>query len=311
MERDLFGWIALATVLLCASCEMAPTEKPYGRGMTEANKERLVIDDMEDVADWYFAKEEDSTLAASPKRAKEGKSSGVFATHINHKGGEKNYPIGWPRTGKRMGDGLPTDWSNYDFFECWIYTETSRDALPGTPLTVSFSHSGQKNSTPFRLGEIKKDEWVKIEIPISKLKQSNDVQSIQFHMSESEYKHDDQVDFYIDDVVLTRFVDPTIVTFDVNKKLIYTSDPQMSASYSLSGYKGLDRAVVEMEIGRGLTAPVAKGSAKAQRRGEVWAALPAERPAPGTYWARLNLRDADGRLIDRKQAEFRILTGPF
>ncbi|NOZ21925.1 MAG: hypothetical protein GXP25_12655 [Planctomycetes bacterium] len=311
MERDLFRGIVLVAVLLSVGCETLPAEKPYGRGMTEANKERLVIDDMEDVSDWYYAKEEDSKLTTSSKHVKEGKSSLLFSTHINHKGGQKNYPIGWPRTGKRLQDTKMTDWSDYDFFECWIYTETSRDALPSTPFTVAFCHSGHRNSTPFRLKELKKNEWVKIVIPISKLKQPKDVQSLQFHINESDYKHDDQVDFYIDDMVLTRFIDPTIVTLDVNKKLIYASDRQISATYSLSGYKGMDKVTVELEIGRGITAPVAKGTAKAAKRGEVSVAMPAQRVVPGTYWARLSLRDAEGKLIDRKQVEFRVLTGPF
>ena len=35
--------------------ETMDEEKPYGRGLTEANKERLLIDDMEEVSDWYCA----------------------------------------------------------------------------------------------------------------------------------------------------------------------------------------------------------------------------------------------------------------
>ena len=311
MEKDLFGWIAFVAILFSVGCETLPAEEPYGRGMTEANKERVAIDNMEDVSDWYYAKEEDSKLTTSTQHVKEGKSSLLFATHINHKGGEKKYPIGWPRMGKTLTKTKMTDWSDYNFFECWIYTETSRDALPATPFTVAFSHTGHRNTTPFRLHELKKDEWVKIVIPISRLKDPKDVQRIQFHISESDYKHDDRVDFTIDDMVLTRFIDPTIVTLAVNKKLIYASDRQVSVSYSLSGYKGLDTVTVELEIGRGLTGPVAKATAKAQRRGKLSVAMPVARVAPGTYWARLNLRDTEGKLIDRKQVEFRVLGGPF
>ena len=33
--------------------------------------------------------------------------------------------------------------------------------------------------------------------------------------------------------------------------------------------------------------------------------------APGEYWARLTLDDRNGKEIDRKEVEFRVIEGPF
>ena len=311
MRKNPLNTIILPALVALGLSGALAEEKPYGRGLTEANKERLIIDDMEDVSDWYCAKEEESTVTAEGKQVKAEKSSLFFATRINHKAGEKNYPIGWPRLGKRLDKELPTDWTAYDFLEFWVYGETSRGALPHTPISIGIRHSGNKNSTTFRLHEVKKDEWVKIAIPIAKLKSPEDVQSLQFHLNESDYRHGDQADFHIDDMVLTRFVDPTIVTFAPERRLIFDRDPWVSAIFSLSGYQGMDRVKVQLEIVRGTEMPAAEGVAKGARHGEVTATLPEKGVPPGDYVARLSLRDAAGKLVDRQEKEIRILDGPF
>ena len=203
-----------------------------------------------------------------------------------------------------------TDWSAYDFFECWIYVETSRDSLPAAPLGVGFSHTGHKRSTSLELKEVKKDEWVRITMPISKLMAPKDVQGIQFNISESRYKHGDRVNFYIADMALVRFVEPAVTALALDRAIQYSNTPDITALYSLSGYKGMDDIGVELAVGQGAAVPVARTLAKAARKGEITLA-PAQPLAPGTYWARLNLRDANGGLVDRKEAEFRVIAGPF
>ena len=110
-------------------------ETPCGKGMTEANKERLVLDDMEDVSGWYNGSPVETTLSASSEHVKQGKLALKFANVVDHTKGEENYPIGWPRTGKDLVKAKLTDWSAYDFFECWIYAQTSRGSLPGEAST--------------------------------------------------------------------------------------------------------------------------------------------------------------------------------
>ena len=116
-----------------------------------------------------------------------------------------------------------TDWSDYDFFQCWIYVDTSRESLPGSPLSMGFTHPGHKVTTNLTLKEVKKDQWVKIVVPIAKLLDPKEVLAVRFNIAESNYRHGDRVDFYISDMVLTRYVDPTVAELDTQRKALYPS----------------------------------------------------------------------------------------
>ena len=285
-------------------------EVPYGRGLSEANKDRLVLDDMEGTPDWSNGSPEETTISTSDKHVKQGKHALRFANVVDYTKGEKNYPIGWPRISKSLRKAGLTDWSAYDFFECWIYVETSRASLPNDALGIGFQHSGRKRSSGWPLKEVQKDQWVKVVVPIGKLADPADVQDVKFHIAEANYKHGDHVDFYIDDMVLTRYVDPAVVNLTLERRIVYGTERQLAASYRLSGRKGMDAVKVELAIGQGDGAPVAKTTTAAAREGDITLPL-GDRLAAGAYWARLGLRDAQGKLIDRKQAEFRVIQGPF
>jgi len=309
VNRHVLTGLAAVLSLSLGSASAAAAETLHGKALSDANKERLVLDDMEDVADWYNGSPEETEIAASSKHVKGGKSSLRFANLVDHTKGEKNYPIGWPRTGKDMVTAGTSEWSEYDFFECWIYAETSRQALPGTPLGVGFYHSGQRRSSSFPLNEVRKDQWTKVVIPVSELIDPADVRRVQFNISESNYKHGDRVDFYIADMVLTRFLHPTIAELALDRKLLYSGDRQITALYTLMGRKGLDEISVELEIGRA-EQPAARAVGKASRHGEL--PLPVTRPLdPGDYWATLSLHDAEGKPIDQCRVEFRVIEGPF
>lgn len=310
MTRHILHCSLFALTSLAFALDVSGQEGPAGKGMAEANKERLVLDEMEDVSDWYNGSPEETTISASRVHVKQGRFSLKFANGVDYTKGEKGYPVGWPRIGKNMAKAKRTDWSSYDDFECWIYAETSRQSLPSVPLSVGFYHSGHKRSTQRPLKEIRKDAWVKIVIPIAELTDPADVERVQFNISEADYKHGDRVDFYIDDMVLTRFVEPVVAALALDRKILYAADPVVTAAFKLSGHKGMDGVTAEFAIGRGTAEPVVHVQTKAARQGELSLSLP--RPlTPGTYWGRLGLRDATGKLIDQKAVEFRVIDGPF
>jgi hypothetical protein len=309
MRNSNASAITLVIMLSFLTATAFPAEIPYGRGLTEANKERLLIDDMKDVSVWQNGSPDETTLSRSDKSVPGSRFSLQFANKVDHTKGEKNYPIGWPRTSKDLKKARLTDWSGYDFFECWIFAETSRSALPGTPLNVGFYHSGAPRSSSVPLKQVTKGAWSKIVIPISAIAVPTDVRRVQFNISEADYKHGERVDFYIADVVLTRYVDPAVMDLSLQRKLLYASDAAITASFQLSGHQGMTDATAELEIGRD-NQRAAQGSRPAVRSGEISLAL--GRPLePGVYWAKLNLRNRAGKLIDRKQVEFRVIRSPF
>lgn len=301
--------LAAGGIFLLSVCCFGTDETPRGKGLTEANQERLVLDDMQDVSDWYNGSPDETVISSSDRRVREGRPTLLFANTVDHTRGEKNYPIGWPRTGKDLGRSGPSDWSGYDFFECWICAETSRERLPGKPLGVGFYHSGQKRSSPFPLN-VAKEAWTQVVIPVDRLLDARDVQRLQFNISESDYRHGDRVDFYIDRPALVRYVEPAVARFDVERKLLLTNDRVLRAQYQLAGYRQFDTTWVELTVLRDASVPVATARSAATRRGELTLSLPGTLE-PGDYTARLCLRDAQGALIDRQDVSFRVIAGPF
>ena len=111
-------------------------------------------------------------------------------------------------------------------------------------------------------------------------------------------------------MTLTRFADPAVAEVGLERKVLYSHDRALRARYKLVGYKGLETTAVELSIGRAGSEPAAGVRGAAARTGEVALPLDGRLPA-GTYQATLGLRDAQGGLIDRKTAKFRVIPGPF
>jgi hypothetical protein len=309
MKRALFlPSILLATIVVCAPPVRA-ADRASEAGWNEANLETMVLDDMEDVSDWYNGSREETTLSAADHHVRVGQRALCFANLVDHTKGEEKYPVGWPRTGKDLKDNLPTDWTEWDFFECWIYTTTSRPTLPKTPLRVGFYHSGPKRSTHVRLDQVAKDQWVHVVIPTDDLMDPADVQRIQFNISESDYQHGDQIDFYIDQVALKRYVEPTIAEVRPERKLVFTTDRSLLVQYKLLGRRGLSDTQIELAAGHG-EQTLATAATTATRQGELILRLVRSLPT-GLGWVRLGLRGADRRLIDQQQVPVRVIPGPF
>lgn len=299
----------LILLFLAAACGLAADETPLGKGLSQDNQQQLVIDDLQDVSDWYNGSPEETTLSRSDRFTRDSRPTLCFANTVDHTKGEKKYPVGWPRVGRDLGRDKLTDWSSYDFFECWIYADTDRETLPAKPLGVGFYHSGPRQSSHVPLA-VRKDAWTRIEIPVAQLLDPADVQRIQFNISESDYRHGDRVDFYLDRPALVRYVQPVIKTFAAEQTLVYGSQRVLRTRYELSGSQGLDQTRVELSIRGTAAAPLAAAAGTAARQGELAAAI-AQPLTAGRYRARLELRDPQGRLLDRREAEFRAIAGPF
>lgn len=302
MSRNLLWIVALAS-----PCVVPASDAPI---RPDVKMERLVLDDGEDASVWYNGSPEETTVSCGSEHVKQGRFAIKFANVVDHTKGEKNYPVGWPRTGKDLAKLKRTDWSEYDYFECWIYAKTSRESLPKVPLGIGFYHSGPKQSTHIPLKQVRKDAWVKIVIPVAEMAAPEDVQRVQFNISEADYKHGDQVEFYIDDMALTRFATAVVAELVLSRTVLYANDPVLTAVYRLAGRQPADDLAAEFAIGRGPDEPAASVQAKASRQGEVSLTLK-RNIAPGMYWARLGLRDARGQWLDQKTVELRVIAGPF
>ena len=114
---------------------------------------------------------------------------------MDHKGGEEKYPIGWPSLTWRPTPAL--DFTGKQALTFWIYTTTSREKLPGRPLTMSLrSEGGDEVSMPLSL---ETGKWQQVRVPLAG-KRLSKVNYLHFFVEEALYADRDEVSFVIDDM---------------------------------------------------------------------------------------------------------------
>ena len=110
--------------------------------------------------------------------------------------------------GVKAGDGggaflSKSPWTEYEFLEFSIFTESSRTNLPNVPVSLSIYMPDRQHSFGRSLKELKIGQWIDFKIPLKDLSDPAQCAEMQFSLSESEYKDGDVVDFWIDGMALT------------------------------------------------------------------------------------------------------------
>jgi len=207
--------------------------------------EKQLLFDVASVKGWSPA---ESTIEVTSARAKIHPTAWHWHVTVDHHGGEAKYPIGWPRVGRAIPEGPLRDWSDWDFLHMWIYTASSRATLPRDPVGLGLHAPDRANAYSVRLSELQLNEWVEIKIPITNIPRPNDVRSIQFHISEADYRHGDKLDLFIDDLALLRYAQPTILDFAAENAVMFADAPTAAVRFRLSGVKHGESARVVCEL---------------------------------------------------------------
>ncbi len=147
-----------------------------------------------------------------------------------------------------MRDAAARDWSQWDYFQFWVYTDTTRDALPREPVGLTLYTPDKQNAYLHPLTELKKGEWVQIRIPVSQVPRHHDVRLMQFHISESQYRHEDQLDLYFDEIALVRYAQPTLLEFAPAGDVMFADAKQLALRFNLTGVKPGEGAQVVCEL---------------------------------------------------------------
>jgi len=212
----------------------------------------------------------ESTVTPSAERVKVSRASLHWHVTVDFYGGEKNYPIGWPRFSHAIPEGPQRDWSGWDYLSMWIYTETSREALPREPVGLGLYAPDKSSAYSRTLSELKKGEWAEIRIPLSQIPRHQDVRSMQFHIAEARYKHEDKLDLYVDDIALLRYARPTLLEFAAENAVMFANAQCVPVRFQLAGVKPDASVEVACEL---------KRDGKAAARATVRAARGAQRVA--------------------------------
>ena len=209
--------------------------------------ERLVLFDPHAAKQWSQA---ESSAETSTTRTRSSAPTLHWHVTVDHTTGEPKYPIGWPRITQTIPDGPLRDWSAWDFLHFWVFTETSRERLPRDPVGLTLYAPDKSSGFLRRLSELKKRTWTEVTVPIAQISRPADVRLIQFHISESDYRHQDTLDLYFDELALLRYAKPTLLDFAAERAVMFDDTKHIPAHFRLSGVKPDEMLEVSCELRR-------------------------------------------------------------
>lgn len=235
----------------------------------------------------------ESTLEVSAAHVKVNEAALHWHVTVDYYGGEKNYPIGWPRFGRTLPAGAQRDWSAWDFLHMWIFTTASRPTLPKEPLGLGLHTPDKASAYNTILSQIKLGEWVEIVIPIAKIAHPGDVRNIQFHISEANYKHADLLDLWIDDLALLRYARPVVLDFAAENAVLFADAKVVAARFQLAGVKPNETVPVTCELRHDGKVVAQSTSQMARGAQRIALSLESGTLTPGEY--ELTARAAEGQ----------------
>lgn len=284
-----------ATLVLAAlskTCEAA-----------EAPLEKRIVFGSESAPQWSAA---ESTVETSAEPTRTGAAVLHWHIAVDHFSGEAKYPIGWPRANCALRDVAARDWLDWDYFQFWVFADTSRTALPRDPVGLALHTPDKQDAYTRPLSELKKGAWVQVRIPLSQIPRRNDVRLMQIHISESNYRHQDQLEFYLDEIALLRYAQPTLLDLASESEVMFADAEQLAVKFQLAGVKAEDRVEVACEL-RSNGKTVASAAATVGRGPQrVTIDLSRAEAAPGDY--DLVARATGGR---KAAARVRLVESPW
>jgi hypothetical protein len=246
-----FAFLVLLIPALLRAQEVMPT----------GGMEKRVLFGPETAREWSPA---ESSIEASAEHTRGGAASLHWHVTVDYTTGEPGYPIGWPRVNHAIPLGPARDWSAWDYLHMWVYADTSRAALPRVPAALLLYAPDRAGEYDRPLTELKKGQWVEINIPLASMLRHNDVRLFQFYLSEADYRDRDRVDLYIDDLALMRYSQPTLLEFGPERTVMFADARSIPTKFRLTGINAPERVPVSCEL-RQEARIVARGSMTAER----------------------------------------------
>lgn len=238
--KTLSAYLGLLAVLAAWSNALGQSAEPA--------MEKRIVFGPESAGQWSAA---ESNIEASTRRTRTGQPVLRWHITVDHFGGEAKYPIGWPRISRTLREPSSQDWSGWDYLQLWIYTDTSCDALPREPVGLIL-HTPEKESAYHRpLPELKKGAWAQIRIPLSDVPRRHEVRLMQFNISDSTYRHQDQLDLYFEEIALLRYAQPTLLEFAPESAVMFADASNVPVRFHLAGIKPGESANVICDLRQG------------------------------------------------------------
>lgn len=242
-----YGVCAAALVLTAfsAAAQAAPEVVVQGKN------ESLYLDGLGKPARWGPS---ECTVTVSKTRKADGRPTLQIDMPVDHHGGEKRYPIGWPRLYAKLRKPAETQWDAFERFEFLFYATMSRAKPPTQVGTFHIQCPDRRHATYHRFRKIKLNEWIRVSVPVAKIKSLQNLKTIGFNISESNYKHGDKLRFYLGGFRLVRPKDFELRSLKVRNAVVYQGQPTLKVNLELAG--------PPMKIHRALPLTIRRGKDK-------------------------------------------------
>lgn len=210
--------------------------------------EKRVLFGPESASSWSVA---ESSLQASARQTRTSQPVLHWHIPVDHFAGEANYPIGWPRISIVPREASAQNWSDWDYLDLWIHASSSRQSLPREPMGLALYTPDKAAAYHRPLRELKQNAWTRIRIPLSDIPRHHNVRLIQFHVSESNYRHQDQLDFLLDEIALLRYAQPAFVEFAAEQAVLFADTRQIPLRFNVAGIKQGERVALTCRLKTG------------------------------------------------------------
>jgi len=219
-------------LLLCAGRAFAQAPAR----MTEEGTDEVLWLDRLCLADSWHPVEECRTRASGLQCPWGGEVLQLYF-RVDHHGGEKAYPIGWPRAHMNPA-GWERNWKAWDHFEFMVLAKTSRDELPKQALVLEVGEAKPVHTPSLEFSELEK--WVPVSIPVADILQKSPstrggVNRLRFVVCESSYQHDDVVEFHIGGFRLVRSLVCEVTALSAATPVIYSDQPYITLDLTVVG----------------------------------------------------------------------------
>ena len=299
MKRTHLRLSAFIPAMLLA-CPLSPAAPKVVR---EGADEAMHLDGLADPNRWGPS---ECMVSASKDLKAGGRPTLHMHIPVDHKGGEANYPIGWPRAYLKLADD-EKHWGDFERFEFLLHATMTRPTPPRKALNLQIICPDRPRTTQRNLEELRLGQWVKVSVPIREIANVGETARLGLNISESDYRHGEQLDFRLGAFRLARAAEFGLAELAVLSRVLYADRAILKLRLDAVGPTG--------EVGKGLPLAVRGGgktlheqTVPVQRgRQTVTIDLTAAKLPPGTYEAVA----FPGEKARQRAAAFRIVESPW
>lgn len=171
-----------------------------------AQSDSMLVEGFESLDGWRTGGQKEISYDLSDKHTKEGRHSLHLHVEIDHehKDAEEKpkYPMGWPSVTKEYEPGI--DLSGYDFLEFDMYYESERRLDPDFAIHIIIKDSKGRAFYRTTFIDLRDRKWAHEKLCIRDIPNAGDFGHLHFFLSEGVYDHGDVIDFYIDNLRVTK-----------------------------------------------------------------------------------------------------------